>query len=206
MSAASDPPVDPAASQSPGSPPGDTPRGASPALSPTPPLPPLTPTTRRIQAHTAAMSRRLNRSEAIGRPRIDGVIDDALLRTPPELARLGPDPADAMTRIKTGQIRDLDRPDALVDQLARITPQFTLRNTARIERFADPTWIETTTRPIRDVNFWQDVTDAARCAVERPDLAPETSSIRLAMLLAEREVVMVETRWNEVFGRPDPVE
>lgn len=187
MSAASDPP-------------SGRPRGASP------PLPPLTATTRRIHTHTAAMSHRLAQSEAIGRPRIDGVIDDALLRTPPELARLGPDPADAMTRIKTGRTRDLDRPDALVDQLACITPQFTLRNTARLERYADPTWIETTTRPIRDVHFWQDVTDAARCAVERPDLAPETSSIRLAMLLAEREVVMVETRWNEVFGRPDPVE
>lgn len=169
-------------------------------------LPPLAPVSRRIGAHTAAMTRLAARCEAIARPRIDGVVDESLLRTPPELARLGPDPADAMARIKTGRTRDLERPDAMVDQQKVITAQFFLRNTARLERYADPTWIETTTRPVRDVDFWKDVNDASRCAVERPDLSPETSSIRLAMLLAEREVVMIETRWNEVFGRPDPVE
>ncbi|MCB9551812.1 MAG: hypothetical protein H6705_07995 [Myxococcales bacterium] len=169
-------------------------------------LPPLAPISRRIGEAAAAMTRLGERLETLAAPRIDGVADETLVRPPVELAQIGPDPADAISRIKPGRSRDLDRPDAMVDQLKVVTPQFFLRSTARLERYADPSWIETTTRPVRDFGFWDDIAAASRCAGERPDLAPETSSIRLAMLLAEREVVMIETRWNEVFGRPDPVE
>lgn len=181
---------------------------ADPATSglPTPTLPPIGRLSRLIQHNAAAMTRVGLASEATAQPLIQGVFDEDLLRPPVELARLGPAPDDAMTRIKTGRTRDFERPDAIVDQLERITPQFFLRNTARVERYADPNWIETSTVTVRDFGHWDDVRDAARCATERPGFDPETSSVRLAMLLAEREVVMVETRWNEVFGRPDPVE
>lgn len=184
--------------------PGDAP---APAAEPAEPaLPPLTPLSRRIAHHSAAMGRLLARCEATGEPRIDGVADPTLVRPPTELARLGPDPADAISQIKPGRTRDLQRPDALEDQLDLRTPQFFLRNTARLERFGDPTWIETTYRPVRDVAYWDDLDFARRGAIEPLDVDPDTSSIQLAMVVAERHVVMVETRWNEVFGRPDPTD
>lgn len=184
--------------------PGDR-REPSPAAD-SAPLPPLAPLSRRIAHHSAAMGRLLARCEATGEPRIDGVADPSLVRPPVELAQLGPDPADAISVIKPGRTRELERPDALADQLELRTPQFFLRNTARIERYGDPTWIETTYRPVRDLDYWDDLDFARRGATEPLELDPDTSSIRLAMVVAERRVVMVETRWNEVFGRPDPAE
>lgn len=170
------------------------------------PLPPLAPLSRRIAHHADAMGRLLARCEATGEPRIDGIADESLVRPPVELAQIGPDPADAISRIKPGRTRELERPNALDEQLEQRTPQFFLRNTARLERYGDPSWIETTYRPLRSVDHWSDLDFARQGAVEAIDLEPDTSSIRLAIVVAERRVVMVETRWNEVFGRPDPAE
>jgi len=106
-----------------------------------------------------------------------------------------------MSRLKPATTRPVRRSAQVSEQLDIRTPQFFLRNTRRLERYGDPDWIETIRRPVRDMGHWGDVEDASRCAVERTDLKPDLASTRLAMLLAERHVVMVETPWNEVFGR-----
>lgn len=167
--------------------------------------PPPSPLSLFIGERAWAMGAAMRRAEAVGEPRI--------AREPPELVperplpvKLGPDPAGEMSRLKPDVSRPVERPPETEDQLALRTPQFFLRNTMRLERYGDPDWIETIRRPVREITHWDDLRDAARCAVERPELDPETASTVLDMLLAERRVVMVETRWHEVFGRPDPIE
>lgn len=167
--------------------------------------PPPSPQSLFIGARARAMGAAIRRAEAVGQPRI--------ARRPPELVperplpvKLGPDPAGEMSRLKPDVSRPVERPPETEDHLALRTPQFFLRNTMRLERYGDPDWIEVIRRPVRDRGHWDDLRDAARCAVRRPDLDADTASTVLDMCLAERRVVMVETRWHEVFGRPDPIE
>lgn len=163
-------------------------------------------TSDRIRAGAAHMTGAIDRLDHVGRPRLPVVIDDGIAPERPPLARLGPDPAGEMSRLKPDTTRPVQRPHTIDEQLRVITPQFFLRNTARLERYGDPDWIETIRRPVRDVRFWDDLDQAGGCRFERADFEVDTSSVRLAMLLAERRVVMIETRWHEVFGRPDVVE
>lgn len=163
------------------------------------------PLSRFIGRQAEAMTAAGRAAEAIGAPRIARPGPPLVPERPP-INRLGEDPAGEMSRLKPDVTRPVERPYAVEEQLEIQTPQFFLRNTMRLERYADPDWIETDTREVRDLGYWDDITDAARCAVERPSLTPDTASVLHAMLLAERRVVMIETRWHEVFGRPDPIE
>lgn len=165
----------------------------------------LFPRSRFIGERARAMGANLRRAEAVGAPRI-GLPQPELVPERPLPVKLGPDPAGDMSRLKPGAVRDVGRPDALEDQLAIRTPQFFLRNTLRLELYADPDWIETVRTPLRPTGHWGDVQEAARCGPPRPRLDADTASTVLDMHLAERRVVMVESRWHEVFGRPDPVE
>ncbi len=159
----------------------------------------------RIGAHARAMGENLRRAEATGEPRIARP-RPPLVPERPLPVKLGPDPAGEMSRLKPDVSRPVERPHAVDEQLTIRTPQFFLRNTMRLERYADPDWIETHRRTVRETAHWDDARAAARCGSERLDLDVDTASTVLDMHLAERRVVMVESRWQEVFGRPDPVE
>lgn len=166
---------------------------------------PLFERSRYIGERARAMGENLRRAEATGEPRI------ARPRAPmvaerPLPVKLGPDPAGEMSRLKPDVSRPVERPYEVDEQLAIRTPQFFLRNTMRIELYGDPDWIETTRRHVRHTDHWDTVGEAARCGPARPELDVDTASTLLDMHLAERRVVMVESRWQEVFGRPDPVE
>lgn len=156
-----------------------------------------------IDRRAQAMGANLRRAEATGQPRI-GRPRPPLVPERPLPVKLGPDPAGEMSRLKPDVSRPVERPYEVEEQLAIRTPQFFLRNTMRLERYADPDWIETSRRSVRDTAHWADAREAARCGPARPELDLDTASTLLDMHLAERRVVMVESRWQEVFGRPDP--
>lgn len=160
---------------------------------------------RRIQASADAIGENARRAVALGEPRIR-TFESEIDTEPLPLAQVDPEPAH-MSRLKvTEEPRRIERPDEMYDQLDERTPQFILRNTPRLERYADPeyldflTWVE-----VRDLS-WQQVIEAARrggIRVHQP--LPDTASQQVAAHVAQSRVLMVETRWHEHFGRPDPV-
>lgn len=166
---------------------------------------PLFERSRYIGERAWAMGANLRRAETVGEPRIARP-RPPLVPERPLPVKLGPDPAGEMSRLKPDATRPVERPPEVEEQLAERTPQFFLRNTMRVERYGDPDWIETIRRPVRETDHWEAAGEAARCGAERPDVDPDTASTVLDMHLAERRVVMVESRWHEIFGRPDPVE
>src|SRR5690606_36362161 len=112
-----------------------------------------------------------------------------------------------MARLKvTSEPRAVERPDAVWDQLEQVTPQFFLRNTERLERYADEKHLDYLEwRAFRDVTWWDDLAATHACRVELADIAPATATEMVLSSMAEQRVLVVETRWHEHFGRPDPV-
>jgi hypothetical protein len=158
-----------------------------------------------VQALADVMLARGRDAENLGEPRLKP-IDIAIESRVVELGRVEPDPAK-MLRVKaTTEPRPVERPDAIVDQLRTITPQFFLRNTHRAESQADPDWLDFERRVTRAEDWRDDLEAARRCQGAPRAEAPDLASPLLAMLVAERRVVMVETRWHTLYGRPDPVD
>jgi hypothetical protein len=167
----------------------------------------LPPISARIARHLARLDARL--PDAFVPPSSRGPVDTVLRdisREPRPLAQFV-EPR-RMLRLKvTDEPRAVERPAETDDQLAEATPQFILRNTDRLERDADTDeLIYSEYKAFRDALPWDEVSAAHRC--ERPPLDPaeELSSHKIALLLAERRVVMVETPWHELYGRPDELE
>ncbi len=166
-------------------------------------LPPLAPQTERILAATARMGAPTFRISA----REDlPLLEPDLDTEPADLRQLDADPG-SMLRVKaTGEPRAVERPDAMEDQLECVTPQFFLRNTHRNERYGDPDWLDYQVLTYDD-RAW---TEALKPGLRAPPRAlsdmPDLASHRLAMEVAEKSLLMVETRWHEQFGRPDPGE
>lgn len=135
-------------------------------------------------------------------PRIGEALPSIHTRLVP-LGRIDVDPG-RMLRLKvTGEPREVGRPDATERALETCTPQFFLRDTWRVERYADPDDLEVEDRFVRDLSFHEDLARAHRCVRERPALLDRFNSDEIAVLLAEKRVVMVETAWHELYGRPD---
>lgn len=151
------------------------------------------------------MGRNTFAAARMGEPRIR-TLDFSDLKAPPELGQVDPDPAN-MARLKvTSEPRAVERPDAVWDQLEQVTPQFFLRNTERLERYADEKHLDYLEwRAFRDTTWWDDLDAAHRCSAERADIAPVTATQAVLSCMAEQRVLVVETRWHEHFGRPDPV-
>lgn len=158
-----------------------------------------------VQALADVMLERGRAAETLGEPRLrplDITIESRVV----DLGRVEPDPA-RMLRVKaTTEPRAVSRPDAIIDQLRTITPQFFLRNTHRAESQADPEWLDFERRGVRTHDWQADLEAARRCAGPPRHAPPDLASPVLAMLVAERRVVMVETRWHTLYGRPDPVD
>ncbi len=164
-------------------------------------LPPLTPQTRRIHD----LAERLGQTPLQITARADlAFTDPDRYPEPPDPLHLDPDPASMLRLKTTSEPVPLERPDATEDQIKGITPQFFLRNTHRAERYADPDWLEYE-RLVYDEREWRDLGARQRAIAQRPP-TPELSSQRFAIEVAERGRLMVETRWHEHFGRPDPSE
>ena len=157
----------------------------------------------RIAEGVAQMSRAITCLEHIGIARC-GIADESIAREQPEIHFVDPDP-DQMARIKAGRNREVERSPVLEDQLELKTPQFFLRHTHRVERFADDRWLEYTRKKIFDVNYGDDLRSAHHCTFEKWDSNLVFCSTRVAQYLADKHVLMVQTPWREVFGRPDPV-
>ncbi len=107
-----------------------------------------------------------------------------------------------MLRLDPDAHRAVERPDAMEDQLRTITPQFFLRHTHRVQRLGDPDWLdfehlEAHTSPVQD---------RAPPRLERFAGLQESASLENARQVALRRSLVVETRWPERFGLPDPVE
>lgn len=113
-----------------------------------------------------------------------------------------------MLRLKvTREPRAIERPAALDDALSIVTPQFILRNTHRDTRDADPNELDQLQRRrLREPLPWDDVRDAHRCGAARADPTLEHTADKIALLVAERRVVMLDTPWHELYGRPDELE
>jgi len=161
------------------------------------------PLSRRIADGVARMSHAVTCMEEIGAARM-GVADESIAREMPDVHLLDPDP-DQMARIKVGRVRDVERPFEIDEQLEINTPQFFLRHTHRVERFADDRWLEYTYDKIRDLSYRDDLRDVHRCEFDKWTDKIDFSSMKIAQYLADRRALMVDTRWREVFGRPDPV-
>ncbi len=140
----------------------------------------------------------------IGRLRMRPV-EVTLDTEPPDLAQFDPDPASFQVCKVTQEPRPIERPDILDDQLERVTPQFFLRNTERLERYADPDFVEFDARPVRDADVDDFLTAARRCGVDRPDLTEDLASVQLRVNVAQRRALMLDTAWSESFGRREVV-
>lgn len=162
-------------------------------------LPPLAPQTERILA--AAERGILPSFHETAREDLALVTPD-LDTEPADLSSIDPDPASMLRLKATGAPREVERPDAVEDQIKLITPQFFLRDTHRTERYADAEWLEWQSRTYDDRAWLRTAGGMPPAAPRAPDLASRV----LATEVAERAAVVVETRWHEHFGRPDPGE
>lgn len=140
-------------------------------------------------------------------PGVEGLIR-GISRPIQELAQVEPDP-EGMTVLKgIDDPRDLERPGATEMHLEDITPQFFLRNTHRLERFADPRqldfygFIELEERE----DPWIDIEVSRQCGGEYIKTGleiVETASGEVASHVADRHRLVVETAWADTFGRDD---
>ncbi len=166
-------------------------------------LPPLSAA---IQRGARALARGAERLAHVGEPRID--LPDAPLESRVQpLSTLDLDP-DHLTRLRYGEDpRPLERPDGLRDQLERVTPQFHLRDTWRVTRVATPDALEREWVILRDESWRDQLTWARRGGDSvRVDLTAHSGRSALDEHVAQRQDLMVKTRWHERFGRPDPSE
>lgn len=163
----------------------------------------LSPLTARVLDGARRMGNAAAWAHRVGAPRI--LPERAPLETPVrELATLDADP-DHMTALHFGDDpRPLGRPNWLEDELTRITPQFFLRNTRRMERHADLRLSEWEYNILRDLD-WQADLEAARdlSRGERPINAP-TGRDALDEQVALRRKLVVDTPWHQNFGRREP--
>jgi hypothetical protein len=161
------------------------------------------PLSERIAKGVERMTHAVTCMRAVGEARC-GVADESLVRKQPDIHLCDPDP-DQMARLKVSRTRDVARPVELEDQLEVKTPQFFLRHTHRMERFADDRWLEYTYTAVRDRGHLDDLRAVHQCTFERWSTGIEYSSMRVTQYLADKHALMVETPWRELFGRPDPV-
>lgn len=166
-------------------------------------LPPLSPQTERILAAAARVGAPAFRTNV----RDDlPLLEPDLDTEPADLVRIDADPG-SMLRVKaTGTPRLVDRPDAMEDQLERVTPQFFLRNTHRTERYGDPVWLDYEVLVYDDRTWTEALRPAPRALAGAMSATPDLASHCMAMELAERSLLVVSTPWHEQFGRPDPGE
>ncbi|MFN3200542.1 MAG: hypothetical protein ACE366_19240 [Bradymonadia bacterium] len=125
-----------------------------------------------------------------------------------DLAQVEPDP-EGMTMLKgIDEPRDLERPYETNEHLETITPQFFLRNTHRVERFADPLqldfygYMELGERE----DPWIDIEVARVCGEGHVEMGldiVELSSQLVTAQVADKHRLVVETAWADTFGRAD---
>ncbi|MCB9525650.1 MAG: hypothetical protein H6702_20050 [Myxococcales bacterium] len=178
----------------------DAPEGPAAPLS----VPPLSAA---IQRGAERLARPVTRLAHVGEPRMPLPEPPTVHSVVRDLSGVDPDP-DGMTRIRIGDTpAEMARPDAIEAQLGRVTPQFTLRNTHRLSRAADPEHLEKEWALLRDES-WREGLELARRGGDRVTVDPQAHSGRLAFeqQVAERRRLVVESRWHERFGRPDPPE
>ncbi|MBU0552280.1 hypothetical protein KKF91_01780 [Myxococcota bacterium] len=95
----------------------------------------------------------------------------------------------------------LRRPDELEAALGVATPQFTLRDTHRVTRYADPDDLEYRGLTLRDLAHEAALAEARRCHYERPELGEAGGAF--AEEVAARRAVVIESAWDQHFGRAD---
>ena len=169
-------------------------------------LPPLSPTSRRILKEFEHLETRslLRAAERLGRVRFRP-FEPMLGREQPDLTKIDPDPAGMQTVKVTLEPRGMERPPRVEDDLERCTPQFFLRNTWRLEKYADPNDIEVDYQILRettDLNAYFE--EARRCAFQAGERHPVLTSEEMRVSVAQRRVLMVETPWHKIFGRVEP--
>ena len=163
----------------------------------------LPPISRRVQAGVRHMARTITWAHRLGEPRCAPPLPSVEIRLR-DLAVVDGEP-DHMTAIHTGgEPRPLDRPSAIEEQITRITPQFFLRNTRRLERHADTRISDWEYNLLRD-DGWREDLAAARSLgpAERPIDAP-TGRDALVEQVAQRQKLVVDTPWHQLFGRREP--
>jgi hypothetical protein len=165
----------------------------------------LTPTSRRIgRLADRLVARHPEQAAArIGRLRIRPV-ECELDTEPPDLTRIDTDPAHMQGVKVTEEPRPMDRPERVHDDLETCTPQFTLRNTWRMEKNGDPEWLDFERRDVSVQSVAEDLELARSCRFDRGDRTPSLTSEEIRVSVARRRVLMVETRWCSIFGRAEP--
>ncbi len=139
----------------------------------------------------------------IGRLRIRPV-ECELDTEPPDLTKIDTDPAHMQGVKVTEEPRPMERPERVHDDLERCTPQFTLRNTWRMEKTGDPDWLDFERRDVSVQSVAEDLALARGCRFDRGDRSPSLTSEEIRVSVARRRVLMVETRWCSIFGRAEP--
>lgn len=165
----------------------------------------LTRTSRKILNEFQHMEGRLpdHAAALIGRMRMRPV-EPTIDTEPPDLTTIDPDPAH-MQRLKvTEEPRDMERPDRVHDDLEHCTPQFILRNTWRAEKYGDPDSLDFEYKSVGAEALGDYLEDARKCRFTRGDRTPTLTSDEMRVSVALRRVLMVETRWNSIFGRAEP--
>ncbi len=166
----------------------------------------LFPLSRRIQREIDQLSAR---HPDVAASRIAAIrMNPFELRIDPEpqaLTQCDPDPAH-MQRLKvTEEPRPIERPARTEDDLERCTAQFILRNTWRMEAYANPDELELRPKSVREIGQLDDYYDLARrCAFAAGERTPALTSDELRVSVAQRRVLMVETPWHTIFGRAEP--
>ncbi len=122
----------------------------------------------------------------------------------PIAVQVDPDPAH-MQRLKvTEEIRSLERPGELDEQVRMVTPQFILRDTARLDMYGDTESLQLRITVLRDLEVRDYLDDARRCHFERREWLTDLSHVQVRLLVAEKRALMVETPWHSIFGRREP--
>lgn len=157
------------------------------------PLPPLAPVSRRIQHHAARM----------GVARLLGVASRPIEFPFLELEHEAPVRLREETLLapRGNEERPMERPPEVENQLGVCTPQFILRNTARITHESEE---RLSFQRVEAILPPEDHAALLREALAPPPPLPPTSRDALRDHLAERADLMLKP-WNARYGRPDPV-
>ena len=135
------------------------------------------------------------------RLRVAPLIIDSTARDPTFVES---DPAQYLILETTGEPRPLERPVATDDHLGEVTPQFTLRNTHRMDMYASETALDLEWRIVRDEEWRNDIARARQCTHQRPQWWSAFGTDHFAAYMANKRAVVIDNRWHETFGKPDP--
>lgn len=159
-----------------------------------------------LSARIQAAAERLQSDYRLGAALV-GPLESVVVELAPEAAPISQlDPSIIDRYSGGGEPPILERPDSVETHMGQSTPQFFLRNTWRARLYADTEDLLYVDRTLRSFEWREEISAARTCFFEKPNLNFASSSQLMREQVALRHEIMVNTRWVDSFGRPDPVD